>query len=138
MPVFAGGPDARNRPWPLSLRTGTARPAVNAASGSARPTSAARTVLAFLGLLLLLFAVAFAVGRQAGPVAPDLRKPGPPRAPVPMGEEGGGGHGRMGLGTPAGAAPALALGAPAGPTLTLAFGALAGPAPALPLDGGAL
>ncbi|MET7299589.1 hypothetical protein [Embleya sp. NPDC005575] len=122
MPVFAGGPDARNRPWPLSLRTATARPAANAVSGSAGSTSAARTVLAFLGLLVLLFVVAFAVGRQAGPVAPDLRKPGPPRAPVPMGEEGGGGHGRMGLGGPAGATPALALGAPADAARTLPLG----------------
>ncbi|MFF7245442.1 hypothetical protein ACFZBU_16230 [Embleya sp. NPDC008237] len=121
MPVFAGGPDARNRPWPLSLRT-AARAAADGASGPTRSTSAARTVLAFLGLLLLLFVVAFAVGRQAGPVAPDLRKPGPPRAPVPMGEEGGGGHGRMGLGEPAGAAPALALGAPVRVAAALARG----------------
>ncbi|MEU0940840.1 hypothetical protein [Embleya sp. NPDC005971] len=105
MPVFAGGPDARNRPWPLSLRTAAAR----TAAGSTRSTPASRTVLAFLGLLVLLFVVAFAAGRQAGPVAPDLHRPGPPQAPVPMGEEGGGGHSRMGLGTPT--TPALAGGA---------------------------
>ncbi|MFE2871520.1 hypothetical protein [Embleya sp. NPDC059259] len=111
MPVFAGGPDARNRPWPLSLRTAAAR----TAAGSTRSTLASRTVLAFLGLLVLLFVVAFAVGRQAGPVAPDLHRPGPPQAPVPMGEEGGGGHSRMGLGTPALGTPGL--GTPTTPAL---------------------
>ncbi|MGC0421065.1 hypothetical protein [Embleya sp. AB8] len=109
MPVFAGGPDPRNRPRRprprLRLRLPfRPRPAA-ATAGPTRSASlaASRTVFAFLGLLALLFVVAFAVGRQAGPVAPDLRKPGPPGAPVKMGDEGGGGHGSMGLGEPAGA-----------------------------------
>ncbi|MFE5330085.1 hypothetical protein ACFRCG_27220 [Embleya sp. NPDC056575] len=118
MPVFAGGPDPRDRPWhlrprpPFRLRTGAiAKGAEDAGitpdvrprptATSRRADSAPATVLAFLGLLVMLFVVAFTIGRQAGPVAPDLREPGPPGAPVKMGEEGGG-HGRMGLGEPDG------------------------------------
>ncbi|OPC78851.1 hypothetical protein B4N89_32480 [Embleya scabrispora] len=113
MPVFAGGPDPRDRPRHPRLRppfrpraAGVAGVAEVTPDSPSRPTAASRragsapgTVLAFLGLLLVLFAVAFTIGRQAGPVAPDLRKPGPPGAPVKMGDEGGG-HGRMGLGGP--------------------------------------
>ncbi|MFE3202114.1 hypothetical protein [Embleya sp. NPDC059237] len=121
MPVFAGGPDPRDRPWhlrlrpPFRLRTGgVAGDAGNAEVAGITPDSLPRptptsrragsapgTVFAFLGLLLVLFVVAFTIGRQAGPVAPDLREPGPPGAPVKMGDEGGG-HGRMGLGEPDG------------------------------------
>ncbi|WP_439679832.1 hypothetical protein [Embleya sp. MST-111070] len=121
MPVFAGGPDPRDRPWHLRLRP-PFRPRIGGVAGDAgnaedtgitpdllpRPTATSRragsapgTVFAFLGLLLVLFVVAFTIGRQVGPVAPDLRKPGPPGVPVKMGEEGGG-HGRMGLGEPDG------------------------------------
>ncbi|MFI6977268.1 hypothetical protein ACIBSV_01625 [Embleya sp. NPDC050154] len=107
MPVFAGGPDSpRRRLRRLPFLARAAHPAAGWSPGATRSTSAARTVLGFVGLLLILFVAAFAVGRQAGPVAPDLHKPGPPGAPVPMGDEGGG-HGRMGLGEPAGAVPAF-------------------------------
>jgi hypothetical protein len=61
-------------------------------------------VFAFGGLLVLVFVAAFGVGRLAGPVAPDLREPGPPGAPQPLGGEGNkdGKHGHSGLGpTPA-------------------------------------
>ncbi|GCD94584.1 hypothetical protein [Embleya hyalina] len=118
MPVFAGGPDPRDRsrhprprpPFrpPTGEITGVAGDAGITPDSPSRRTATSRraasapgTVLAFLGLLAVLFVVAFTIGRQAGPVAPDLREPGRPGAPVKMGDEGGG-HGRMGLGEPDG------------------------------------
>ncbi|MYW03256.1 hypothetical protein [Streptomyces sp. SID3343] len=57
-------------------------------------------VFAFGGLLVLVFVAAFVIGRLAGPVAPDLREPGPPGAPQPIGGEGKnkGKHTHNGLG----------------------------------------
>ncbi|WP_331766824.1 hypothetical protein [Embleya sp. NBC_00896] len=82
-PVLPAGAHARARPW------------------NRWPSSSPRIpgrVLGFLGLLALVFVAAFAAGRLSGPVAPDLREPGPPGAPVPMGADTGGGHGHKSMG----------------------------------------